>query len=58
MIKCKVHDMVFEEEKFADFESIYFENSSLTWLHKVSPAFPVNGSQVCTLIIKNYSFFK
>lgn len=46
VLRCKMHSAVLEAEKITDMESIQVESTSVAWLHKVAPAFPVDGSKV------------
>jgi hypothetical protein len=42
-----MHAAVLLDEKFSAYNAIRYENSSLTWLYKAAPAFPINSSKVC-----------
>ena len=41
-----MHAAILEDEKFTEVEPLHVQSSSLAWLHKVAPAFPVDGSKV------------
>lgn len=46
IVRCKMHAAMLDDEKITDFEAVQVESSSLAWLHKAAPAFPVDGSKV------------
>ncbi|XP_058809123.1 CDP-diacylglycerol--glycerol-3-phosphate 3-phosphatidyltransferase, mitochondrial isoform X3 [Phymastichus coffea] len=46
IIRCKMHSAALEVEKISDIEIVQVESTSLTWLHKVAPAFPIDGSKI------------
>ncbi|XP_058809122.1 CDP-diacylglycerol--glycerol-3-phosphate 3-phosphatidyltransferase, mitochondrial isoform X2 [Phymastichus coffea] len=41
-----MHSAALEVEKISDIEIVQVESTSLTWLHKVAPAFPIDGSKI------------
>lgn len=46
ILRYKVQLTMLDDEKFADVEVISPEINNLSWLHKVAPGFPVNGSKI------------
>lgn len=48
---------VLDDEKLTEFETVRVENGSLSWLYKVAPAFPVDGSKVFIDIKVLYFWF-
>ncbi|XP_001605516.1 CDP-diacylglycerol--glycerol-3-phosphate 3-phosphatidyltransferase, mitochondrial [Nasonia vitripennis] len=56
IVRCKMHAAMLDDEKITDFEAVQVESSSLAWLHKAAPAFPVDGSKV-TIIHEPSEFY-
>ncbi|XP_015595297.1 CDP-diacylglycerol--glycerol-3-phosphate 3-phosphatidyltransferase, mitochondrial [Cephus cinctus] len=54
--RCKIQIAMLDEEKLSAIEMTHSEINSLSWLHKASPGFPVDGSKV-TIIHEPAAFY-
>ncbi|XP_012258147.2 CDP-diacylglycerol--glycerol-3-phosphate 3-phosphatidyltransferase, mitochondrial [Athalia rosae] len=54
--RCKSHIAMLDEEKYTEVETLSQETTNFSWLQKVAPGFPADGSKI-TIIHKPSEFY-